>query len=166
MIRRAADRNYALTFERVNEAVAHDVPELRVADLRRDDEMLLGRRQHNRPEHAGARDGHRADLRRQRHRQPPGQRDQQRHRVAVAPGRRRAHRDAQQRRVALVVLRDRPQPRYQLAKGGHGHFHYIRLINGCHCAPASKANPIQLPERLIASGPALGRRWIFESCNR
>lgn len=104
--------------ERVHQTVAHDVPQLGVARLRHDDQMLARRRHFDVAYRTGPRDGHRADLRRQRNWQPTGHRHQQRHRVAVAPGGGRAHRDTQQRVVVLVVLGDRPQPGDELDGGG------------------------------------------------
>lgn len=58
------------TFERVDHAVAHDVPQLRVAGRRGYDQVLFGRRDGNRPNRTGAADSHCTNLRWQRHRQP------------------------------------------------------------------------------------------------
>lgn len=72
--------------------------------------MLFRGRHVDVPDGTGAGDRHCADLRGQWHGQPPGERHQQGHGVAVAPGRGRADGDAEQRLVVFVVLHERSQP--------------------------------------------------------
>lgn len=99
-----------LTSERVYKTIAHDVQQLWVARFRRYDQMLFGRCQLDAAKRPRSGDGHRADLRRQRHRQPSGKRHEQGNRVAIAPSGRRAHGDAEQGVVILFMFAKRPQP--------------------------------------------------------
>lgn len=103
-----------LTFKRMNKAIGHDVPELRIPHLRCDNKMLLWRSQSNIPDWTRPRDGHCSYLWGKRHRKPSCHGNEERHSVTVTPGSCRTDSDAQQGVVVLVVLVDRTQPWNQL----------------------------------------------------
>lgn len=98
----------------MHQTIAHNVPQLCIADMRGNYQMLLRWCHHNRSNDTGARHRHRTNLWGQWNRQPTGQWDKQWHRVSITPSRCRSNCYAQQWCITFFMFGYRTQPWYQL----------------------------------------------------